>query len=105
MTFSTYQYARLAAQALTTTGATTIGTVPASTQWMVQDIDVANVTGSAATITLTLGGFSLFPTITVPANQLLHWTGLYVLNAAETIVATAGTANALTVTAHGQTGV
>lgn len=105
MTFSVYQYANFAAQLLTTNTATTLGTVPAATQWLVKDIEVSNVTGTAATITLALGAATIFPAMSVAPNQLIHWTGLRVLAATATIVATAGTANALHISVDGQTGV
>jgi hypothetical protein len=104
VTFSVYQYANFAAQLLTTTSATTLNTVPVSTQWMVKDIEVCNSTASAATITLTMAGCLLFSGMSVPGNQTLHWTGLRVLAATNTIVATAGTANALSISVDGQTG-
>lgn len=105
MPFSTYQYAAFASQTLTTTSSTTLGTVPASTQWMVKDISVANTTSTAANITISLNGVPILPFISLPGNQAVHWTGLVVLAAGQLLTAQAGTANAIAVWVSGQTGV
>lgn len=105
MTFSVYQYLNMAAQQLTVNTSVTLNTVPASTQWLVKDIEVANNGGAATTITLTMGGAIIFPAISIPPNQTLHWTGLRVLAAGNTIVAQASAANNLYISVDGQSGV
>jgi hypothetical protein len=105
MTFSTYQYTRFAAQQLTVTTAVTLYTTPASTQALVKDININNTTAAAVTLTgFTVAGIALLSSLVIPANSTMRLTGLIVLAAGETIVAQAGTANALSIVISGQTG-
>jgi hypothetical protein len=107
MTFSTYQYARFAAQQVTATAAgTAIITVPASTQYIIKDIIVTNTAVAAETLYLTIGNLTapIFWNMSVPPAQTVHFTGLIVLNAAEVLDAYASVATGIYVTISGQTG-
>lgn len=81
----------------------TLYTCPAATTAMIQWIHIANVTGSPATVKLSVGadavGTRLLPDLSIPANSTYDWTGFLPLAAAETLRATGGTNNALTFTA------
>jgi hypothetical protein len=74
----------------------------------VRNIHVANTTGTAATITIGVGGVavaqSFYYTVSIPANGSLDWTGMLVLGAGETLQSLQGTASALTVAVSGITG-
>ncbi len=83
---------------LSTTTATTLVTVPAA-KALVAKILVA-ATGSS-TVTLTVGGAVIMSNMPLSAGQVYSETGLVAV-AAETIVATAGTANVLTVSVFGE---
>ena len=104
MTFSVYQYSNFVGQELTATGLTTLATVPASTQWMIKDIEVCNTDSVAVTITLNLNGIPIFSSMSIPPNQTVHWTGLRVLAATQTIAASCSVANELYISIDGQTG-
>lgn len=84
---------------------TTIYTVPSATTAVLRNIHIANTTGSAATIRLTIGatavGTALLYDFSVPANGTYDWSGFLVMAATETLRATGGTNNALTVTVSG----
>lgn len=74
---------KLAQGAVGTGSGTLLYTVPSSFQALVTDIDVANTTAAPITFTLYLvvsGGSPatsnmLFPTVTVPGNTMIQWTG------------------------------
>lgn len=76
---------------------TTFYTVPVLTRAMVTDIDICNTTAAALTVTLYLvesGGApgasnTLIPGVTISPNGMFPWHGLQVLNAGDTIQATA----------------
>lgn len=76
---------------------TTFYTVPVNTRALVTDIDICNTTAAALTVTVYLvesGGTpgaanTLIPTVTVAAYGMFPWHGLQVLNAGDTIQATA----------------
>lgn len=104
MTFSTYQYANFVGQQLTSTSPTTVGTVPGSTQWIVKDITICNSASAAETVTLTIGAVDIFAGMSVPPNSTLHWTGLIVVAAAATIVASASVVTGIWLNIAGQTG-
>lgn len=83
------------------TSTAVLATVPASTRWTIRSIVICNTTGTAATLTLGIGGTAvgdrLLSAISVPANDTLivePWTQL---DAAETIDGLQGTSGALTV--------
>lgn len=92
MAFQRITPAKLA-QAAVTAGTTTVYTVPASTRTMVKEIDICNTTGAALTINVHLvpsGGSAttanaLFFGASISANTTLQWSGVQVLNAADTI--------------------
>lgn len=87
----------LARTALTTTTSTVLYTTPAATVTTITEIDVANTAATAATVTLSLNGVVLLPTISIPANSVYSWSGKQVLNATNTIT---GGASATTVNIH-----
>lgn len=85
---------------------TTLYTVPASTTTIIRSIRVANTTASAATLKMSIGadaaGTRLLPDLSIPPNSVYLEDGfLAVMTAAETLRATGGTNNALTVTVNG----
>jgi hypothetical protein len=83
----------------------TLYTVPAATTAILRNIHIANTTSSAATIKLSIGadaaGTRILSDLSVPANGTYDWSGFLVLAATETLRATGGTNNALTLTASG----
>lgn len=89
MAFTSTQYKRLVAVASVAVASTTQYTVAASTQDVIKCIDVANTTGAAQTITLTIAGTVIFNAMSIAAGATLHWTGTQVLNAGDTIVTAA----------------
>jgi hypothetical protein len=72
---------------------------------VLRNIHVSNETGSAATLTLSIGtdaaGKRLYTALSIPANSTLDWSGFIVLAAAEILQAFSGTASALTLTISG----
>jgi hypothetical protein len=107
MTFSTYQYARFAAQQVTATAqGTALITVPASTQYIIKDIVVTNAAAAVESVSLTIGNVTapIFYAMSVPPNQTVHFTGLIVLNAGEVLDAWASVATGIYITISGQTG-
>lgn len=96
---------RLSGPALLTGSAATVYTVPASTTTILRSIHVSNETGTAATLTLSIGtdaaGKRLFTAFSVAANDVLDWSGFIVMTAAEILQAFSGTASALTLTTSG----
>jgi hypothetical protein len=105
MPFSTYQYARLSSNLIAVTTSVTLFTVPASTQFIIKDINISNNNATAVNIgLLLLNGAALIQNVLVPPQSLLRITGLFVANAGETVAITAGTANAITIIINGQTG-
>lgn len=101
MAFTVTQYKKFV-QAAITASLTTIYTTPASSQDVLKGIDVANTTASAISVTLHLvpsGGSAsattqLFPTMSIQANSLLHWTGTQVMNTGDFIQAIASATGA-----------
>ena len=96
---------RLSGPALLTGSAATVYTVPASTTTVLRNIHVCNETGTAATLTMSIGtdgaGKRLFMGFSVAANDVLDWSGAIVMAAAEVIQAFSGTASALTLVVSG----
>ena len=80
----------------------TLYTVPGATTAILRNIHIANTTSSAATIKLGIGadaaGTRLLSDFSVPANGTYDWTGFLPMAATETLRATGGTDNALTIT-------
>ncbi len=83
---------------LSTTTATTLVTVPAA-KALVAKVVVAS-SGTSA-ITLTAGGSVILTGLTLSPGQVYSETGVVVV-AGETITATAGTANVLSVSVFGE---
>lgn len=85
--------------------AATIYTVPSSTTTTIKSVHVANETGSAATLNISVGSDAANKRfvygLSVPANGTYDYTGTLVLAAAEVIQAYSGTANALTIILSG----
>ena len=83
----------------------TLYTVPGSTTAIIRNIHIANTTTSAAAIKMSIGadaaGTRILGDLSVPANGTYDWSGFMVLAAGETLRATGGTNNALTVTVSG----
>lgn len=96
---------RLSGPTALTGSAVTQYTAPAATTTTIKSIHVANETGSAATLNISVGtdaankrfafGFS------IPANSNYDWEGTLVLAAAEVIQAYSGTASSLTMIMSG----
>jgi len=104
MTFSVYQYANFVAAQLTTTANTVVGTVPASTQWIVKDITITNSGGTSSAAYVILGSQVVLYGSGIVSNQTLHMTGLWVMGAAQQLEAWASVANSLQLSINGQTG-
>lgn len=96
---------RLAGPLLITNSVITRYTVPASTKTIIRNIHIQNNSGSAATVTMSIGadaaGTRIFDAYSIPANSVLdHWC-YYVLEAAEIVQTNAGTTNVLALTMDG----
>ena len=85
--------------------ATTLHTTNTGEQFIVRNIHIANVTGTAATLKLSIGadaiGTRLLGDVSIPAAGTYDWSGFLVLESDETIQATGGTDDALTATISG----
>jgi hypothetical protein len=83
----------------------TLYTVAASKIAVIKALHIANVTASAATITLSISGSTdatmWLKEFSVPANSTYDWTGELALAAADTIQGLQGTSAALTVVISG----
>ena len=94
---------------LVTNGTDTLYTVPALTTAIVKNINVANTTAVDATITIwidpdgtTAGDAQVaMKTVTIPANDFINVSCYFIMAAAATIKATAGTTNVLAVSING----
>lgn len=98
MDFRRIKPANLGRGAIATTPTlTTLRITPALTRDIVKCIDICNTTAGVLTITVYLvesGGAAgasntLIPTINMPPNGVFQWTGTQVLNAGDSIQATA----------------
>ena len=84
---------KLGQGAITTGAGTLLYTVPTGIRTEVLDINIANTGASPLTAGIYLvpvGGTAgtsnaLFPTVTVPGNTIIQWTGIEVLNAGDFI--------------------
>lgn len=96
---------RLAGPALVSNSVATKYTVPSTTKTVVRHIHVQNPSGSAVTLTLSIGadaaGTRLFDAYSIAAGSVLDHFCYYVLEAAEIIQGVAGTNNILTLTIDG----
>jgi len=107
MAFTTVQYIRMF-QAALATAATTQYTVPASRQDVIKDMEFANTTGAAITLIVNVvptgnsagTANQVLPTVSIPGNQVLHWTGTIVMNAGD-FISTATSATGITATVSG----
>lgn len=80
----------------------TIYTVPPLTRTIVKNIDLSNTTAATISVTVYLvesGGSpgaanTLIPSMPVPANGMIQWTGSQVLNSGDSIRTTASAAGA-----------
>src|SRR5574337_57738 len=107
MAFTTIQYIRLF-QAALATAQTTQYTTPASRQDVIKDMEIANTTAAAITVTVNIvpsgnaagTANQVLPAVSVPANQTLHWTGTIVMNAGD-FISTATSATGVTATFSG----
>jgi hypothetical protein len=72
---------------------------------IIRNIHIANTTASGATIKMSIGadaaGTRFMSDVRVEAYSMYDWSGFLVLGNGETLRATGGTANALTVTVSG----
>lgn len=109
MAFDAITPAKLGQSAIATTPTlTTVYTVPSLTRTFVKNIDVANTTAAPLTVNIYLvpsGGTAgtgnmLFPTVSIPANSIVQWTGSQILNTGDFIQAT-GSGAGLTINASG----
>lgn len=107
MAFTTVQYIRFF-QAALVTAATTQYTTPASRQDVIKDMEFANTSAAAITLTVNVvptGGSAstanqILSAVSIPGNQTLHWTGTIVMNAGD-FVSTATSATGITATVSG----
>ncbi|MET1006589.1 MAG: hypothetical protein ABWX96_13655 [Propionibacteriaceae bacterium] len=85
---------------MTTTSAV-VYTVPAATQAIVRSIHVSNVNSGSMSFYVGISGSStaaasqFFSGYAIPGYGSLDWTGFLVLNAGETLTASASNSNAL----------
>lgn len=82
---------------LNTTTSTTLYTVPSATTAVVTSIVVSNITGSAATITLSLNDIAIFQAVSIPANSASVIDLKQALNASQTIKGGASANSALNI--------
>lgn len=96
-------------QTLLADTATTIYTVPGATTAIVRDIMICNTDTTSRTFTIWLDisgtgatdSEAIFDTVTIDANDYLHWTGFQVMTAASTIKGVASVASVINVTVSG----
>ncbi len=102
---------KLAQGAITTGSGTLLYTVPTGIRTEVLDINISNTTSGPLTCALHFvptGGSAatsnmLFPTVTIPANTIIQWTGIEALNAGDFIQGI-GSAAGITVNITGDEG-
>tara|TARA_R110000868_G_scaffold68109_1_gene201472 strand:+ start:322 stop:666 length:345 start_codon:yes stop_codon:yes gene_type:complete len=102
---------RLYGPAQIATGPATVYTVPALTKTIIRQIHVSNPSGSAVTLTLSIGadaaGTRLFSTFSIPAaaagvtNSVQDFFWYQVMDAAEILTLSAGTNNILVIVVNG----
>ncbi len=96
---------KLGTGAITTGAGTQIYLVPTGIRTEVLDMLIANTTSGALTAAIHLvptGGSAatsnmMFPTVTIPANTVVHWSGIQILNAGDFIQ---GIGSAAGITVH-----
>lgn len=93
---------RIIGPILLTNSSVTLYTVPSSTQAIVRLIHIANTSGTAATVKLSIGadaaGTRLLGDLSIAANGTYDWSGFLPVAAAETIRGQSGTTNVLNIT-------
>lgn len=102
---------KLGQGAITTGAGTLLYTVPTGIRTEVMDINISNTAATALTCAIhfvPVGGTAattnaLFPTVSIPANTLVQWTGVEVLNAGDFIQGI-GSAAGITVNISGDEG-
>jgi hypothetical protein len=98
-------FKRIYGPALVATGPTTVVTVPALTQYVITGMTIMNQTGTAATITITIGadaaGTRFIATKSIPANDYIYIPGPLPVETAEIITLSTGTNNALNIVIGG----
>jgi hypothetical protein len=96
---------RLAGPAQVSNAAATKYTVPALTKTIIRHIHVQNPSGSAVTLTLSIGADAaavrIFDAYSIGAGTVLDHFCYYVMEAAEILQGLAGTNNILTLTVDG----
>lgn len=96
---------RLYGPALIDDSVGTIYTVPAATKTIIRHIHLQNPSGSAVTLTLSVGadaaGTRIFDAYSIPANSTYDWWTYLVMDATEVIQADTDTNNILTITING----
>lgn len=96
---------RLYGPAQLTASAATLYTVPASTTAILRYIRIVNTAGSDRSVTLSIGTNAadkqIFPTMWVPANGAIDWSGFIPMTETEIIQGLASAASALTVVIAG----
>lgn len=108
MSFSLVQFKKFV-QAQITNSAVPIYTCPALSQDVIKNIDITNTSAAAVTVTMNLVpaggsvgvGNQFFPTMSIPANSIVHWTGTQVMNAGDFISVVAGTTNVCNIMVSG----
>lgn len=108
MTFTVVQFKKFV-QAVMTTSAATIYTVPASSQDVLKCLDITNTNSVAVAFSVYLvpnagavaNGNALFFGVTLPGYTTLHWTGTQVLNAGDFIAVVAAVVSSITIIASG----
>jgi hypothetical protein len=85
--------------------ATTVYTVPSSTQAIVKSIRAVNTSASSATIKIWQGGTAdanvILPATTIDAGGFAEWEGTMTMAAADYIAAQASAATSITMTING----
>ena len=76
-----------------TTTSSTIYTVPANTTSILTDIVVTNTDANQQTVTISVDGVVLIPTVPISSNSVLNFQFRTVIGATKTITALAGSTN------------
>ena len=85
--------------------ATLLYTVPSLTQTIIKHMSLVNTSAGAVTIRLwhdgSANGNAILPPVSLGAGEFGEFDGDVVMEAGDTLYAQAGSANAITLTAHG----
>lgn len=106
--YTAVQYAKFI-QSPIGTAFSTVYTCPAGDQAVIQDMIIDNNTNAPVAVMVCVvpqgavagNSTAIIFNLSVPANGFIEWSGVQVVNAAETVQVEAGVANALTITASG----